>query len=62
MSTAVPNGEIIILSDDDDEEVKEEGGECQHDVSCSESSVLIVEVDDVKKSGKDCLRSTPARM
>lgn len=44
MCTAVDSGEIIILSDDDEE----------YDISCSEPSVLIVEVEDVKKSGK-CL-------
>lgn len=46
MCTAVDGGEIIILSDDDDDEA--------YDISCSEPSVLIVEVEDVKKSGK-CL-------
>ncbi|XP_073324632.1 uncharacterized protein [Pagrus major] len=42
MCTAVDSGEIIILSDDDDDE--------DYDISCSEPSVLIVEVEDVKKS------------
>lgn len=46
MCTAVDSGEIIILSDDDDDEA--------YDISCSEPSVLIVDVEDVKKSGK-CL-------
>ncbi|XP_034544548.1 uncharacterized protein zgc:112980 isoform X2 [Notolabrus celidotus] len=45
MCTAVANGEIIILSDDDDE--KEEN--CDNDM-CNESSVLIVEVEEVKKN------------
>ncbi|KAM7419619.1 hypothetical protein PAMA_016629 [Pampus argenteus] len=49
MCTAVDNREIIILSDDDDED--DEG--CEQDVSCSEPSVVIVEVEDVKKS--DCV-------
>ncbi|XP_040891820.1 uncharacterized protein zgc:112980 isoform X2 [Toxotes jaculatrix] len=40
MCTTGDNGEIIILSDDDED----------HDVSCSEPSVLIVEVEDVKKN------------
>ncbi|XP_058496558.1 uncharacterized protein zgc:112980 [Solea solea] len=35
------NGEIIILSDDDDDD--------DHDISCSDASVLIVEMEDVKK-------------
>ncbi|XP_067352949.1 uncharacterized protein zgc:112980 isoform X2 [Channa argus] len=39
MSIAEDSGEIIILSDDDDD-----------DVSCSEPSVLIVELEDVKTS------------
>lgn len=47
MCTAVNSGEIIILSDDDDDDEA-------YDISCSEPSVLIVEVEDVKKSGK-CL-------
>ncbi|KAM7394550.1 hypothetical protein PAMP_021344 [Pampus punctatissimus] len=45
MCTAVDNREIIILSDDDDED-------CEQDVSCSEPSVVIVEVEDVKS---DCM-------
>ncbi|XP_030285527.1 uncharacterized protein LOC115588985 isoform X2 [Sparus aurata] len=45
MCTAVDSGEIIILSDDDDDDEA-------YDISCSEPSVLIVEVEDVKKS--DC--------
>lgn len=45
MCTAVDSGEIIILSDDDDDDEA-------YDISCSEPSVLIVEVEDVKKSGK----------
>ncbi|XP_040003163.1 uncharacterized protein zgc:112980 isoform X2 [Xiphias gladius] len=40
MCTIGDDGEIIILSDDDDED----------DISCSDPSVLIVEVEDVKKS------------
>ncbi|XP_051242575.1 uncharacterized protein zgc:112980 isoform X2 [Dicentrarchus labrax] len=43
MCTKVDNEEIIILSDDDDDE---------DDITCSEPSVLIVEVEDVKKN--DC--------
>ncbi|XP_044203407.1 uncharacterized protein zgc:112980 [Thunnus albacares] len=46
MCTAADNREIIILSDDDDED-------SDHDISCSDPSVLIVEVEDVKKS--DCV-------
>ncbi|XP_023286294.1 uncharacterized protein LOC111672935 [Seriola lalandi dorsalis] len=42
MCTTGDNGEIIILSDDEDDE--------EHAISCSESSVLIVEVEDTKKS------------
>ncbi|XP_070683801.1 uncharacterized protein [Pempheris klunzingeri] len=45
MCTSVENAEIIILSDDDEED-------CERDI-CSEPSVLIVEVEDVKKS--DCV-------
>ncbi|XP_044040772.1 uncharacterized protein zgc:112980 isoform X2 [Siniperca chuatsi] len=45
MSTTVNSGEIIILSDDDEKD-------CENDISCSEPSILIVEVEDVKKS--DC--------
>ncbi|XP_031719069.1 uncharacterized protein LOC116392067 isoform X1 [Anarrhichthys ocellatus] len=41
MGTAVDTGEIIILSDDDEE-----------DISCSDPSVLIVEVEDMKKSDR----------
>lgn len=51
MCTTVDSGEIIILSDDDDDE------DCE--LSCSEPSVLIVEVEDVKKkSGNSCVYST----
>lgn len=39
-------GEVIILSDDDDEDEV-----CEIDVSCNESSVCIVEPEDVKKTG-----------
>ncbi|XP_029289590.1 uncharacterized protein LOC115009603 isoform X2 [Cottoperca gobio] len=42
MCTTVGTEEIIILSDDED---------CEDDISCNEPSVLIVEVEDVKKSG-----------
>ncbi|XP_018555299.1 uncharacterized protein zgc:112980 [Lates calcarifer] len=42
MCTAGGEGEIIILSDDDDDE--------EHEISCSEPSVLIVEVEEVKKN------------
>lgn len=38
-------GDVIILSDDDEDEV------CEIDVSCNESSVYIVEPEDVKKTG-----------
>ncbi|XP_034455630.1 uncharacterized protein zgc:112980 isoform X1 [Hippoglossus hippoglossus] len=41
MCTTGDNGVIIILSDDDDEE---------HDISCSDASVVIVEVEDIKKN------------
>ena len=43
MCTTGDNGVIIILSDDDEDE--------EHDVSCSEASVVIVEVEDIKKNG-----------
>ncbi|XP_059190182.1 uncharacterized protein zgc:112980 isoform X2 [Centropristis striata] len=39
-------GEIIILSDDDDD--------CESEISCNEPSVLIVEMEDVKKKNSDC--------
>ncbi|KAM6941788.1 uncharacterized protein PEZ65_003791 isoform 2-T2 [Lycodopsis pacificus] len=53
MGTAVDTGEIIIiLSDDDDEE------DCEEDISYSDPSVLIVEVEDMKKS--DCVVSPSA--
>ncbi|XP_037621769.1 uncharacterized protein zgc:112980 isoform X2 [Sebastes umbrosus] len=42
MCTTLDTGEIIILSDDDEDE----------NISCNEPSVLIVEIDDVKKSGE----------
>ncbi|XP_078022276.1 uncharacterized protein LOC117255571 isoform X1 [Epinephelus lanceolatus] len=51
MCTTVDTGEIIILSDDDDDD-------CEEDVSCSEPSVLLVEVEDVKQS--DCVLSPTA--
>lgn len=51
MCTAVNTGEIIILSDYDDDDDED----CEHDVSCSEPSVLIVEVEDVKKNGNNCV-------
>lgn len=42
MCTTVGAGEIIILSDDDDDVE-----EClEDDISCSEPSVLIVDVED----------------
>lgn len=44
MGTAVDNVEVIILSDDDEDENKQ-------DESCAEASVLIVEMQDDKKSG-----------
>ncbi|CAJ1054056.1 uncharacterized protein zgc:112980 isoform X2 [Xyrichtys novacula] len=47
MCTMVDNSEIIILSDDDEEE------DCDNAVSCGDSSVLIVEAEDVKKN--DCV-------
>ncbi len=56
MCTTVDSGEIIILSDDDEDD-------CE--ISCSEPSVLIVEVEDVKKkSGSSCVyfTHTPAFM
>ncbi len=43
------NGDIVILSDDDHDE------DYKHNVSCSEPSVLIVEVEDVQKIGKICV-------
>ncbi|KAI3353334.1 hypothetical protein L3Q82_019875, partial [Scortum barcoo] len=48
MCTAVDSGDIIILSDDDEED---------HELSCSEASVLIVEVEveDVKKKNDSVL-------
>lgn len=48
MCTLVDSGEIIILSDDEED--------CEQDISCCESSVSIVEVEDVKKIGNDCTR------
>ncbi|CAB1459616.1 unnamed protein product [Pleuronectes platessa] len=42
MCTTGDNGVIIILSDDEEDE--------EHDVSCSEASVVIVEVEDIKKN------------
>lgn len=42
MCTTGDSGEIIILSDDDEQAI-----------SCSEPSVLIVDVEDVKKNGSN---------
>nr|XP_057945681.1 uncharacterized protein zgc:112980 isoform X2 [Doryrhamphus excisus] len=52
MCTAVDNGEIIILSDDDVEDDN-------RDASCCESSVVILETEDVPR--KDCPLS-PSKM
>lgn len=52
MCTTADNGDVIILSDDDNDE------DCEHDISCSEPSVLIVEVEDVQKS--DCALTSGA--
>ncbi|XP_068593535.1 uncharacterized protein zgc:112980 [Cebidichthys violaceus] len=52
MGTAVDTGEIIILSDDDDDDDDDDDEDCEEDISCSDQSVLIVEVEDVNKS--DC--------
>ena len=43
------SGEIIILSDDDDNDDDDRNSE--NDLSCC----LIVEVEDVKKTGNECL-------
>lgn len=48
MCTTGDCGEIIILSDDDDEDDDDIQA-----ISCSESSVVIVEVEDVKKNGSN---------
>ncbi|XP_062243680.1 uncharacterized protein zgc:112980 [Platichthys flesus] len=42
MCTTGDNGVIIILSDDEEDE--------EHDVSCSDASVFIVETEDIKKN------------
>ncbi|XP_060946921.1 uncharacterized protein zgc:112980 [Limanda limanda] len=42
MCTTGDNGVIIILSDDEEDE--------DHDISCSDASVVIVEVEDIKKN------------
>ncbi|XP_038568853.1 uncharacterized protein zgc:112980 [Micropterus salmoides] len=55
MCTTVGAGEIIILSDDDDVE------EClEDDISCSEPSVLIVDVEDKDVKNIDCALSPTA--
>lgn len=47
MGTAVDTGEVIvILSDDEDAE---------ENISFSDQSVVIVEAEDVKKSGNSCV-------
>lgn len=45
MCTTGDSGEIIILSDDDDDD--------EQAISCSEPSVLIVEVEDVERNGSN---------